>query len=87
MFVISSFLIINTNSARSHRQLYDYRYDVFSRPPKYEYSYSYEYIKYLCQDLEEQKRTKYKINGTATTDIEKSNPNRPEKSRLPYIPT
>ena len=27
------------------------------------------------QDLEEQKRTKYKINGTATTAIEKSNPN------------
>ena len=36
------------------------------------------------QDLEEQKRTKYKINGTATTAIEKSNPNRPAKSRLPY---
>ena len=33
---------------------------------------------------EEQKRTKYKINGTATTAIEKSNPNRPAKSRLPY---
>ena len=32
----------------------------------------------------EQKRTKYKINGTATTAIEKSNPNRPAKSRLPY---
>ena len=31
------------------------------------------------QDLEEQKRTKYKINGTATTAIEKSNPNRPAK--------
>ena len=27
--------------------------------------------------LEEQKRTKYKINGTATTAIEKSNPNLP----------
>ena len=27
---------------------------------------------------------KYKINGTATTAIEKSNPNRPAKSRLPY---
>ena len=38
----------------------------------------------LVQDLEEQKRTKYKINGTATTAIEKSNPNRPAKSRLPY---
>ena len=37
------------------------------------------------QDLEvEQKRTKYKINGTATTAIEKSNPNLPAKSRLPY---
>ena len=29
---------------------------------------------YFLQDLEEQKRTKYKINGTATTAIEKSNP-------------
>ena len=29
------YMIINTNSARSHRQLYDY--DVFSRPPKYMY--------------------------------------------------
>ena len=37
------------------------------------------------QDLEvEQKRTKCKINGTATTAIEKSNPNLPAKSRLPY---
>ena len=36
------------------------------------------------QGLGEQKRTKYKINGTATTAIEKSNPNRPAKSRLPY---
>ena len=36
------------------------------------------------QDLEEQKRTKFKINGTATTAIEKSNPNLPAKSRLPY---
>ena len=38
----------------------------------------------FLQDLEEQKRTKYKINGTATTAIEKSNPNLPAKSRLPY---
>ena len=37
------------------------------------------------QDLEEQKRTKYKINGTATTAIEKSNPNRPRSSSK--IPT
>ena len=36
-------------------------------------------VRYL-QDLEEQKRTKYKINGTATTAIEKSNPNLPAKS-------
>ena len=42
------------------------------------------YLRVLVQDLEEQKRTKYKINGTATTAIEKSNPNRPAKSRLPY---
>ena len=28
-------MIINTNSARSHRQLYDY--GVFIRPPKYKY--------------------------------------------------
>ena len=35
----------------------------------------------FLQDLEEQKRTKYKINGTATTAIEKSNPNLPAKSR------
>ena len=42
-------------------------------------------ILYFLQDLEEQKRTKYKINGTATiTAIEKSIPNRPAKSRLPY---
>ena len=38
----------------------------------------------FLQGLGEQKRTKYKINGTATTAIEKSNPNRPAKSRLPY---
>ena len=38
----------------------------------------------VLQGLGEQKRTKYKINGTATTAIEKSNPNRPAKSRLPY---
>ena len=38
----------------------------------------------VLQDLEEQKRTKYKINGTATTAIEKSNPNLQAKSRLPY---
>ena len=37
----------------------------------------------LCHD-KVQKRTKYKINGTATTAIEKSNPNLPAKSRLPY---
>ena len=44
-------------------------------------------VNMLCialQGLGEQKRTKYKINGTATTAIEKSNPNRPAKSRLPY---
>ena len=41
-------------------------------------------VAYCLQGLGEQKRTKYKINGTATTAIEKSNPNRPAKSRLPY---
>ena len=41
-----------------------------------QYEYSYRYL----QDLEEQKRTKYKINGTATTAIEKTNPN----LRVPY---
>ena len=41
----------------------------------------------LLQDLEKQKRTKYKLNGTAATTailVEKSNPIRPAKSRLPY---
>ena len=32
------YMIINTNSARSHRQLYDY--GVFIRPPKYKYEVS-----------------------------------------------
>ena len=68
------------------------------RPPRYILIVRYEYgissaniiiiiVAYSLQDLEEQKRTKYKINGTATTTctaIEKSNPNRPAKSRLPY---
>ena len=57
-------------------------------PPHYAstgtvYEYGTEYC-YCLQGLGEQKRTKYKINGTATTAIEKSNPNRPAKSRLPY---
>ena len=39
------------------------------------------------QGLEEQKRTKYKISGKATTAIEKSNPNRPARSLLPYSHT
>ena len=37
------------------------------------------------QGLGEQKRTKYKINGTATTAIEKSNPNRPLPARSPDL--
>ena len=51
------------------------------------YDYDYQLVPcrfFFLQDLEEQKRTKYKINGTATTAIEKSNPNLPAKSRLPY---
>ena len=41
--------------------------------------YEYSYRSFL-QDLEEQKRTKYKINGTATTAIEKST-----VFNLPYL--
>ena len=41
----------------------------------------------FLQDLEEQKRTKYKINGTATTAIEKSNPNLQAKYSYEYSAT
>ena len=36
------YMIIHTNYARSHRQLYDY--GVFILPPKYKYEYEYEYL-------------------------------------------
>ena len=39
----------------------------------------------LNPGLEEQKRTKYKINGAATTAIEKTNPNRPGFHLYPSV--
>ena len=41
-------------------------------------------LSHLLQDLVEQKRTKYKINGHSHYSHRKTNPNRLAKSRLPY---
>ena len=50
--------------------------------PTVQYSSRYILVRFL-QVLEEQKRTKYNVNGTATTATEKSNPIHPAGN--PYI--
>ena len=54
---------------------YEYVYFVFSTSTFNTVFLLFQILCTFLQGLGEQKRTKYKINGTATTAIEESNPN------------